>query len=67
MFLSFMQWCKYFYEVKDEMLYSTLLRLVKWNISSLSPHEYICTIAFIIIHYLYTIKVLESNMKVKLN
>ncbi len=39
---SFMQWLKYFRSVKDE-------------ISHLSPHENIFTIALINIHYLYTI------------
>ena len=51
---SFVQWNKYFHEVKDEMFHSTLLRLVELNISS-SPHENICTIALINIQYLYTI------------
>ena len=30
---SFVQWNKYFHSVKDEMFYSTWLRLVEWNIS----------------------------------
>ena len=31
---SFVQWNKYFHEVKDEMFHSTGLRLVEWTISS---------------------------------
>ena len=57
---SFVQWNKYFHSVKDEMYHSTRLRLLEWNGTfHLSPHENICTIALINIHYLYTIQVVN--------
>ena len=40
-----------FHSVKDQMYHSTQFRLVEWNIS-LSPHENICTIGLINLHYL---------------
>ena len=52
--LSFLQWNKCFHSVKDEIFYSTRLRLVEWNISSFTAGKYF-TIALINIHYLYTI------------
>ena len=42
----------YFHSVRDEMFYST--RFASLNRTfHLSPHENICTIALITIHYLY--------------
>ena len=49
---SFVQWNKYFHSVKDEMFHSTYL----------SPHENICTIALINIHYLYDITFESYNI-----
>ena len=50
---SFVRWYNYFHSVKDEMFYST--RLCSLNRPfHLSPHENICTIALITIHYLHT-------------
>ena len=51
---SFMQWNKYFHKVKDEC--SIQLGFASLNGTfHLSPHENICTIALINIHYLYNI------------
>ena len=44
-----------FYEVKNEMFHSTGLCLIEWKIFHFSPHENICSIALINIHYLYVI------------
>ena len=51
---SFVQWNKYFHSVKDE---STIqLGFASLNGTfHLSPHENICTIALINIHYFYTV------------
>ena len=46
------------HSVKDEMYHSIWLRRVEWTFH-LSPHENICTIALINIHYLYTNVLLE--------
>ena len=52
---SFVQRYKYFHSVKD-MTYTIQLGFASLNgIFNLSPHENICTIALINIHYLYTI------------
>ena len=59
---SFVQWNKYFHEVKDEMFHLTQLRLVEWT----SPHENIYTITLINIHYLYTIPALEKQVHLKI-
>ena len=42
---SFMQWNEYFHSVKDEMYHSIWLRLVEWNILSLTSWKYLyhCT------------------------
>ena len=49
---SFVQWNKYFHSVKDE--FSIQLGSASLNGTfHLSPHENICTIALINIHYLY--------------
>ena len=60
---SFVRWYSYFHSVKDEMFYSTRLCLVDRTFH-LSPHENICTIALITIHYLYNIALFyNSNSK----
>ena len=46
---SFVQWYSYLHSVKDEMFYFASLN----RTFHLSPHENICTIALITIHYLY--------------
>ena len=50
---SFVQWNKYFHSVKDEMYHSTRFASLNGTFH-LSPHENICTITLINIHYLYT-------------
>ena len=57
-FFSFVQWNKYFHSVKDEMFHSTRLQLGFASLNGtfhLSPHENICTIALINIHYLHSL------------
>ena len=62
---SFVQWKKYFHSVKDEMYIQLGFASLNGTFH-LSPHENICTIALINIHYLYTMKV-ERNKTFKNN
>ena len=51
---SFVQWNKYFHSVKDECTIQLGFASLNGTFH-LSPHENICTIALINIHYLYNI------------
>ena len=54
---SFVQWNKYFHSVKDEMYipFNSIGFASLNGTFHLSPHENICTIALINIHYFYII------------
>ena len=57
---SFVQWNKYFHSVKMKFFIQRGKAKLNGTLY-LSPHESICTIALIIIHYLYT-NILQTLM-----